>query len=90
MIDDALAALATLAVLCAAMLTRPPRAECPSGWWLDGVRPDGSFTCAHVDAGDRREWPPLEALPDEIDGRVYCTGGARPIVVNYRTVGCQR
>lgn len=25
-----------------------------------------------------------------IEGQIYCTGGARPIVVDDRTVGCQR
>lgn len=35
--------------------------------------------------------PELSVQPDgEIESRIYCTGGAQPIVRDHRTVGCQR
>jgi hypothetical protein len=78
-------ALLTIAVMTVASLVQPRRARCPDGMYVNGVRPSGAFEC--------RIAPKLkhEAPPDsELGGRIYCTGGTRPIVVDYRTVGCQR
>jgi len=83
--------LATIILLCVSMVTQPVRAHCPGRTWYlgEGVRRDGSFACYL--STDKREWPPQDARPDAvIRSRVHCTGGADPIVVNYRTVGCQR
>ncbi len=87
-----------LAVLLAAVLafaaSRPSSATCPRGWSLhEGVRRDGSYAC----------WGPLEPKgcgepvgpdipcrrPPITRGRIHCTGGSVPIVVDERTVGCQ-
>jgi hypothetical protein len=74
---------------------RPTSARCPPQHDLrTGIRADGRFEC----------WPQLRADPEwddtrdgtgvqssvTIPGRIYCTGGTRPIVIDYRTVGCQR
>ncbi len=68
--------------------TRPHRARCTRGFYAEGVSMDGKTTC--------RQSPPL-AWPDEryfpaetYPMQIYCTGGSRPIVVDHRTVGCQR
>lgn len=74
----------------------PGLASCERGWYLgEGVRLDGEFGC----------YSPLPACCGESTGRcssvacpeqrvvrsaIRCTGGARPIVVDARTVGCQR
>lgn len=88
--SDLFSVIATIALLCFAMVAQPKRASCPDGWWVDGVSPSGVFGCAFVDRRDRREWPPLDALPIEVGSRIYCTGGARPVVVDSTNVGCQR
>ncbi len=87
----------SLAIFFVAAITRPQRATCPPGWWLDeGVRRDGSFACHHMPTGktERNARGILvdesTAEPGEIRSSVYCTGGARPIVVDGTSVGCQR
>lgn len=97
---ELLAAIATLAILCCAAAVRPIRARCP--WDLDlrtGVRRDGSFTCWPHPSGPAgiEEWDGTWQHPERsvqpswrIGGRIYCTNGTRPIVVDYQTVGCQR
>lgn len=74
---------------------RAERATCPAGWYVNGVAPDGTFRVRPVPPPER----PCASGPNgcierdldiEIRGRIYCTGGARPVVVNERTVGCQR
>lgn len=93
-------AIASIVVLCCAMVTRPSAARCPPAWHLNGVRPSGAFTCLRVPGGD----PALDGafgtrdgavdLPGELRGRIYCTGGSHPIIIltdrESRTVGCQR
>lgn len=85
---DLLCAIATVALLCFSMVAQPKRATCPPGWWLDGVSYDGRFGCAFSD--DKREWPPIDAYPSEVYGRIHCTGGTRAIRTGTRSVGCQR
>lgn len=81
--------------LCVCMLVRPTHVICPPGWYAEGVRPNGATTCLPAPSGpdvisthgveDRSVQP-----PGAIEARIYCTGGAHPIVVDARTVGCQR
>ncbi len=97
---DLLCAIATVVVLCCAAVTRPTSARCP--WDSDlrtGVRDDGRFICWPHPVGPPgvEDWDGTWQRPERsvqptwrLGGRVYCTGGARPIVVDYRTVGCQR
>lgn len=78
------------------LLTQPTRASCPRGWHHNGVRTGGDFVCEPAPVGDPDQdgtWghPERSVVPDErLPGKVYCTSGAKPIVVNERTVGCQR
>lgn len=72
------------------------RASCPTmNEYVEGVRRDGTTWCAKS--------PPLSepdcTTLDRCDGReptytvpirVHCTGGAYPIVIDHRTIGCQR
>lgn len=88
MIADVLAVLVSIALLSIACAMRPIHGRCPASWWVDGVRPSGEYRCAY--SADDRDWPTIDAWPVEIESRIYCTGGARPIVVNARSVGCQR
>jgi hypothetical protein len=79
----------------------PPVAQCPRGWNLqEGVRRDGPDVgefacyaplppCCGEPAGKlecQRQCPAV----DRFHSRIYCTGGAKPIIVDERTVGCQR
>lgn len=79
---------------------RPERARCPSGWFVEGVRPSGVSHCRRAPPDDPLDWPgndprdrgDRDVKPDNavLPVRVYCTGGSIPIVVDERTVGCQR
>jgi hypothetical protein len=94
MIDEVFCLLLTIVVLCASTVTRPRKATCPPSWHHGGGGggPGGGgggrgFACRRdFRTGDLDERP----LPGAIAGRVYCTGGASPIVIDHRTVGCQR
>lgn len=89
--------LMSLGLLGLACIVRPDRARCPAGYDLrTGIRADGRFACWPHPVGDP-EWdgtwrrPERARQPDGVlESRIWCTGGARPIVVNARTVGCQR
>lgn len=102
MVDELLAALVTAILLIAVTVRRPTSATCPRGYaLLEGVRtqplgaqPRGAFTCARPPIGGDDDALTGESTardqPGEIRSRIYCTGGAVPILVNHRTVGCQR
>lgn len=88
-------ALAAASVVCllAAMLMQPDHARCPPRWRNDGVRPDGRFECVRPLEGGLDDKPGTEDTavqpPGELLGRIYCTGGRIPVVVDARTVGCE-
>lgn len=86
-------ALASVVCLCAAMVAQPQRARCPPRWRNDGVRRDGSFECLRPLVGGVDDQPGTEdnavQPPGELLGRIYCTGGSVPVVVDARTVGCE-
>lgn len=87
----------SLLFLVVSCLGHPTRARCPIGYDLrTGIRSDGRFECWPSPTGPS-EWDGTWARPERsvqpdgvIESRIYCTGGARPIVVDARTVGCQR
>ncbi len=83
-IESALFALITLAIIVITSIAEPRRVRCPSGWYAEGVRPSGATTCRRAPINDIT--PPTGA----IDALVYCTGGSLPIVIDHRTVGCNR
>ena len=71
----------------------PQRAQCPPGWWLgEGVRASGEYAChASLPRTCGEDGQPPCKQPARVRGRIYCTGGTRPIVhPDGRTVGCQR
>ncbi len=76
-----------------AVLLAPKR--CREGWFVEGVRPSGVTRCLPVPPRHCGEPVPPDNQPCPHDDRVewravYCTGGSKPIVVDERTVGCQR
>ncbi len=93
---ETLLSLVSIVLLCASAVTRPARALCPVAWHDEGVRADGEFGCRPDPVGDPDQdgvWghPDVSVQqPGEVWGRIYCTGGAHPIVVDERAVGCQR
>lgn len=88
--------IASIWVLVVAAVIRPSRGMCPAGMHHEGVRRDGAFVCVRAPVGDPGRdgtWgnPDVSVVPPgEIAGHIYCTGGALPIVVDERVVGCQR
>lgn len=87
--------LVTLVLLAAVSIVQPTRAIAPIGWYVNGVAPDGIY---RVRKAPDRERPCslgwngcIDNEPErEFRSRIYCTGGAYPIVVSDRIVGCQR
>lgn len=81
--------LFSMALFVVAAITRPTSAECPRGWWLDGIRISGDsvgeFGCRPIPRvraiENQRPYRPvldLDADEDvEIYGKLYC-GGGRP------------
>jgi hypothetical protein len=90
--ETLLAAIAGVVFLVACAFMRPAELHAPAGWYVNGVTPSGRTELRRAPrtacdgARDICADEPDVVLP----GRIHCTGGARPIVVNYRTVGCQR
>lgn len=80
--------LAVLAIVIALS-----RGTCPPGWSVNGVRPTGAYECLGPlhppGCGEPDETSPPCVRPAVKAGRIYCTNGTRPIVVDHRTVGCQ-
>jgi hypothetical protein len=95
-LEELACAMFTCLLLVWATATRPTSAECFGKTWYmsHGIREDGRYQCSR---------PPIGGDTDVLTGRntaidqpgviygtIYCTGGMRPIVVNYRSVGCMR
>lgn len=80
----------TWAIIAIAAVADPRRANCPAGWHVEGVRPSGATTCRRAPQIDTAE-DDAHPEPDPAYGiAIHCTGGTSPIVVDERTVGCQR
>ena len=95
MLDEFVGLLVTACVVMSVWVVKPRSAQCPDRWYLDtGIRPSGAFRCVPDLVGDVND--PAGGVdravqpPGEITGRIYCTGGSVPIVVDYNTVGCTR
>jgi len=60
-----------------AAFVHPTFASCPkvTGWMLDGVRTNGSFSCLHNAAIESDA--PADA---ELCGRIYCPSDQQPVV----------
>lgn len=96
MLEEFLLALVSLWLIIAAAVYGPTSASCPATWHHDGIRPTGSFQCVRGPVGDP-DWDGTWMRPERgvvppgvLRARIYCTNGTEPIVVNERTVGCQR
>lgn len=81
-------------VLLRGVCAQPRAARCPPRWYLsEGVRRSGEYVCHEPlprSLDDTRDGASQGSDGLRIPGRIYCTGGARSIVVDERTVGCQR
>lgn len=100
--NEMLMRLVSTVLLAIAAFTHPIRWTCPTGMILPtGVRtqdlwgePAGSFVCKRPPIGGDEDVltgkSTAREQPGELRGRVYCTNGQLPIVVDYRTVGCQQ
>lgn len=96
MLVDVVCTLLSSVALRWSAVTRPTTAMCPAGWYLNGVRPSGQYECRRAPVGD----PLYDGAggysdrtvdrPGWLVGQVWCKRGVRPIVVDERTVGCQR
>jgi hypothetical protein len=97
---DLLGVLLSIALSCCSFVLRPNRAQCPPSFYASGLHPSGEFTCLAAPAGDP-EFDGWRGGPDAtierpwwFKSRIWCTGGAHPIVVltdrEARTVGCSR
>lgn len=92
-VSSLLASIITLATTMALSTITPK--TCPTGWYVEGVRPSGYTQCRPVPPAHCGEAVPPDNKPCPHDDRVLpmvivCTGGAHPITVGDRTVGCQR
>lgn len=81
---DLLAAIAGIALMLVAMCTGAQRIEHRAGW-INGVQADGWYELRRQPHNADDETP-----PGALRSRIWCTGGARPIAIDYRTVGCMR
>lgn len=100
MLIEYLCTMASLLVICAAMVCHPQRARCPVSWYVNGIRPSGRFECLRVPGGDPEydgTWGrPNRSIdyPGSIEGQLHCTNGMHPIVVLHdrtaRAVACAR
>ena len=86
-----------LLIFVASCTDLPPVAKCAPGWYVEGVRPNGLTTCVYAPPGGCGDaaGTPAEQMACVYEEKrypigVHCTGGAHPIVVDERTVGCQR
>ena len=96
MIVEAILSLTSIMLFVVAIAIYPSSATCPPGTYLgEGIRRTGDFACySTITACCGEPKGPCEGIPcpeQKIErSRIYCTGGSRPIVVDYRSVGCQR
>lgn len=87
--------LLTELVLCWCFVVRPVEWHAAPGWYMEGVRPDGSTRMRPATVRDPEfdgTWLHPERTPFDprwIGARIWCTGGARPAVSADR-VWCQR
>jgi len=78
-------------------VVRPDHAACPEGWYLaSGIRTSGRFECLPSPPRDEYDCTADPVCPQPageeigVAAQIVCTGGSHPIVVDFRTVGCQR
>jgi hypothetical protein len=88
-IGDTIAVILTVAAFLIGVLFAPPSAHgsCPRGWRLVELQRSGEYTCHRNLVGPEND---AREPAGELHGRVYCTGGAVPIIDASNIVGCMR
>lgn len=86
-IAEAGAALVTLWLFVWALAAHPDHAKCPPHWFVNGVRPSGSYECLR-DRGPELDERAPSAGHDSITGRISCSPSFMPIVRDERSVAC--
>ncbi len=92
---EVLLLLLTEFVLCWCFVARPVEWYAAPGWYMEGVRPDGSTRMRPAPVGNPENdgtngHPDVTPFdPRWIGLRIYCTGGSRPAVSADR-VWCAR
>ena len=82
-------------LLCWSFVARPVRWTAPPGWYMEGVRPNGSSNMRPVAGGNPDNdgtFGHPDVTPNDprwIGVRIWCTGGSRP-AVSGRSIWCQR
>lgn len=92
---ETLLAIASVLLCLVAVVRHPQQARCPGDWSVMGVRESGYTICTPPPPPNCGEptgayQQPCPDDPRELGIQIYCTGGSLPIVVDSRTVGCQR
>jgi hypothetical protein len=78
-------AVSLVILLLVAIAVSPRRAECPRGYWLNGVRPSGAFECVR---DGRPELDNEHSDLHRVSGRLDCLPSFMPIVVDDRHAAC--
>lgn len=91
-----LSLIASICLFIWCILFQPVSFHTPDGWYVNGIRKDGVFWFIHKPNGhpdnDGTYGKPDDSSDDFrfLKGKIYCTGGTYPIVLNESVVGCQR
>ena len=71
---------------------QPHRATCPQGWWVEGIRPDGTTQCRPNQQDVPSDLPGGPDIPTDsriLPMWIQCNGEKEiPLVINERTVEC--
>lgn len=87
--------IASILTFCWSIATfRSDEAQCPAGWWINGVTRDGRYECRSPTAGqDCGGSKFCESLNDpaeiRVRGRVWCGKGEVPVQDGTR-IWCRR
>lgn len=78
--------LSVVILTIAAFVLSPQRAQCSPGWFVDGIRPSGSFECLR----DRDPTAGNESSRghDVLEGKLDCAPSFMPVVLDDRRVAC--
>lgn len=87
--------IAPVLLWLAGQLARPDRAECRTGFYVNGIRPTGITECIRAPAGNgARECVPGAPCTFADDApryrlQLWCAAGTEPRVVDARHVRCE-
>lgn len=95
MIEPIVIAILALLLQVWDSIFKPRTASCPSGFFVEGVRPTGETRCLPVpppNCGEPRP-PHDQPCPDDprsLELRVWCESDELAVVVDERTISCSR